>query len=68
VIDRRRILAGMGLAAVAALGLALATVFAVLAIDRGDLVYIVATPVSFAVAVVFCVAVFAVANGRKRWS
>lgn len=55
----------MGLAAVAAIGLALATVFAVLAVDRGGAVYFIGLVLSLAAGVAFTVAVFIVASGRK---
>jgi hypothetical protein len=66
VLEKGRILTAMGLAAVAAVGLAMATVFAVLAVDRGGAAYFIGLVVSLAVGVAFGVAVFIVASGRSK--
>ena len=48
MLEGGRILAALGLAAVAAVGLALATTFAVLAVDRGDAGYFAGLVLSLA--------------------
>ena len=65
MLEKGRILGAMGLAAIAALGLALATVFAVLAFDRGDIVYGIAAVLALACGVAFGTAVFIVAAGKR---
>jgi hypothetical protein len=65
MLEGGRILAAMGLAAVAAIGLAMATVFAVLAVDRGDAGYFIGLVLAIAVGIGFTIAVFVVASGRK---
>ena len=65
MLEKGRILGSMALAAVAALGLALGTVFAVLAVDRGGAGYAIATVLSLAIGAAFGTAVFVVAMGKK---
>jgi len=66
LLEKGRILGAMGLAAIAAAGLAMATVFAILAVDRGGAGYFAGTVLALAVAVAFGVAVFVVAMGSKK--
>ena len=65
MLEKGRIFGAMALAAVAALGLALGTVFAVLTFDRGGVVYPIATVLSLAIGAAFGTAVFVVAMGSK---
>jgi hypothetical protein len=65
LLEKGRIFGSMALAAVAALGLALGTVFAVLTFDRGGVAYPIATVISLAVGAAFGTAVFVVAMGSK---
>jgi mannonate dehydratase len=53
VLEKGRIFGSMALAAVAAVGLALGTVFAVLSFDRGGAAYPIATVISLAVGAAF---------------
>jgi hypothetical protein len=66
VLEGGRIFTALGLAAVAAVGLAMATAFAVLAVDRGGAGYFIGLVLSLAMGVGFTVATFIVASGRKR--
>ena len=65
MLEKGRIFGAMALAAVAALGLALGTVFAVLTFDRGGAAYPIATVISLAIGAAFGTAVFVVAMGSK---
>ena len=66
MIESGRILTAMCLAGLAAIGLALATAFAVLAVDRGGAGYFIGLVLSLATGVAFTIAVFIVASGRKH--
>jgi hypothetical protein len=66
LLEKGRILGSMALAAVAAIGLALGTVFAVLSFDRGGAAYPIATVISLAVGAAFGTAVFVVAAGKRN--
>jgi hypothetical protein len=65
MLEGGRILTALGLAAIAAIGLAMATAFAVLAVDRGGAGYFVGLVVSLAMGVGFTIATFIVATGRS---
>ena len=65
MIEKGRVFGSMALAAIAAFGLALGTVFAILAVERGGAGYPIAAVLSLAIGASFGTAVFVVAMGKK---